>query len=93
METLLNWAESEVGRHFIVKMGNTYHETRWRVCVWSKREGETINQGPGEGYGSTSEEATEAALKNWAEQTVLPRKTGLSWYVPGNVAERIEGEP
>lgn len=93
MEELQAWADAERGRHFVVKMGNTYIETQWRVVVWSKKEGEVIEGRPGEGYGETLDEAVEEALKNWRDQAWLQRKTGINWYVPVNVADRIGSKP
>lgn len=93
MEELLKWADEKAGRHFIVKMGNTYNDTRWRVVVWAKEEGASIEGGPGEGYGALAKEAAKAAITAWEKQTVLPRRTGVSWYVPGALAEMLEDEP
>ena len=92
MEELMAWVDESRGRHFIVKMGNSYNETRWRVCVWVKPEGEIIEGIPGEGFGPTAAEAAKGALMAWKDQATLARKTGVSWYVPGNLADLIEEE-
>lgn len=90
LDELLAWACAETGRHFIVKMGNTYNETRWRVCVWAKKEGGTVEGLPGEGYGNIAETAVREALNAWTSQAAPPRHTGTQWYLPNHIAGMIE---
>lgn len=87
---LLAWAAAKPGRHFIVKMGGTYIETRWRIVVWEKPEGGTIQGLPGEGFAEHADEAADMAIEAWETQTTLPRKTGVNWYVPTNLGQRLE---
>ncbi len=87
---LLAWAAPGTNRHFVIKMGSTYIETRWRIAVWEKPEGETIHGLPGEGFAEHADEAAEMAIEAWETQATLPRKTGVDWYVPTNLGRRLE---
>ena len=91
-DELLQWANTTEGASFIVKMNANNIETRWRVCLWVKPEGETVKGEPAEGYGETGRDAVRNALAALKDRAVLRRKTGPNWYIPPVVAARLESK-
>lgn len=90
MTTIKEWSTAEPNRHFIIKMGSTYIETRWRIILWVKPEGGTIQGLPGEGFGETLADAAAMAIEAWETQATLPRPTGTHWYIPVNLSKLLE---
>ena len=91
MDELLAWAEVSPERHFTVSKRGTCRETRWRVAVWEKPEGEVTRGIPGEGYGQTCEEAVRVALGAWFQQTPMARKVTAFWYVHPYIGDKLGG--
>lgn len=91
-DELLEWADATEGASFIIKMNIQNIETRWRVCLWTKPEGESLRGKPAEGYGKTGREAVRNALGALKDNATLKRRTGVNWYVPPVVAALLEDD-
>lgn len=83
MKTLEAWVmERPNARHMLVRRAGSYVETRWRVAVWEKAEGEVSNGFVGEGHDEDLEKAAAAALKSLADQQPPGPRKARSWYLP-----------
>lgn len=94
IERLLSWADERPARHFLVRKCGGCIETRWRVCVWEKPEGEMLVGAPGEGFDIDLPTAVDMALRNWETGKRLDPPRNSQFYAPtrltGWLADGIE---
>jgi hypothetical protein len=83
VKTLHDWVmEQPLIRHFLVRRAGSNIETRWRVAVWEKTEGEGWNSLIGEAYGEDLEQVSLSAIANLALRKSAAHARPRAWYLP-----------